>query len=441
MPNTQFPIYDPTQGFVCVNPLLSITEWWLWKKWWCKDYKVRFTCPRSFCQPKCVTRWFDYDNPSKGGDYELLTDLHNNYPGEICPNPIGIEAQTVSGQLAFQTGNGITLSVSASGFSCTHVKPGFCLDYKVRFICPDEWCSKCRTPWLDQDDPNEPGDYETLLLLLIRYPLQVCAQPIAIEVTTISGTPALPPGNIFVVYDPLRGFACRNGACLDYRVRFTCPLSFCNSTCVTRWFDSDNPNTNGSDSELLSDLLSMYPGYICPNPIGIEAQTVSGQPAYQTGDVLYTYNPAIGFACVNAVQTGGVCADYKVRFSCPETFCSSCRTSWFDRDDPDNPGDREILTDIEITVPPKVCTMPIAFEVTTISGSPALQTGHLFNVFDPLLGFECVNQPDGGDCQDYKMSICKSQVGLCVPCLEKWCPPWSASVEPSGMQCPLDCLP
>ncbi|XP_042607306.1 uncharacterized protein LOC122142030 [Cyprinus carpio] len=268
---------------------------------------------------------------------------------------------------------------------------------------------ECRTPWLDRDDPSGVGDYETLSLLLIRYPLQVCPKPIAIEVTTISGTPALPPGNIFVVYDPLQGFECKNGACEDYRVRFTCPLSFCNTTCVTMWFDSDDPKTNGSDSELLSNLLTMYPGEICTNPIGIEAKTVSGQEAYKTGDIFLVYNTVSGFACVNAGQTGGgVCDDYKVRFSCPETFCSTCRTSWFDRDDPDNPGDREIWKDIQTS--PYVCTsrvtyLPIAIEVvTTVSGSPALLTGNLFQEFDPHEGFECVNdQQDEGVCQDYKV--------------------------------------
>uniref|UniRef100_A0A673N7C3 Si:dkey-205h13.2 n=1 Tax=Sinocyclocheilus rhinocerous TaxID=307959 RepID=A0A673N7C3_9TELE len=245
------------------------------------------TVPSVIYSSECVTRWFDSDNPNtNGGDSELVTVLLGMYPGEICPNPLGIEAQTLSGQPASQTGNVFQV-----------------------------------TPWFDRDNPGGLGDYETLSLLLIRYPLQVCTQPIAIEVTTISGTPVLPPGNIFQVYDPLQGFVCVNGACQDYRVRFTCPLSFCNTTCVTRWFDSDNPNTNGGDSELLTVLLSVYHGYICPNPLGIEAQTISGQPAYQTGNIFQVYNPTSGFSCVN--QGGVLCADYKVRFTCPEDWCSS----------------------------------------------------------------------------------------------------------------------
>ncbi len=53
----------------------------------------------------CITKWFDRDDPTGYGDYELLADLLNAYPGEICPNPIAIEAQTISGQSASQTGN------------------------------------------------------------------------------------------------------------------------------------------------------------------------------------------------------------------------------------------------------------------------------------------------------------------------------------------------
>lgn len=57
---------------------------------------------------------------------------------------------------------------------------------------------------------------------------------------------------------------------------------------ISKWFDRDNPSGNG-DYELLADLLSMYPGEICPNPIGIEAQTISGQPASQTGNIFQVW--------------------------------------------------------------------------------------------------------------------------------------------------------
>ncbi|KAI7794184.1 hypothetical protein IRJ41_014825, partial [Triplophysa rosa] len=310
-----FEVFDPLQGFACVNGNLS-----------CLDYRVRFTCPRNFCLPKCITQWFDRDDPSGKGDYEYLSDLLNEYPGLICPNPIGIEVQTISGQPAFQTGNIFQAYNPTSGFACVNAAQagGVCADYKVRFICPEAFCSSCRTPWIDRDNPGGVGDFETLNHIQMEYPLLVCPQPIAIEVTTLSGTQVQQTASIFEVFDPLQGFACVNGnlSCLDYRVRFTCPQNFCLPKCITQWFDRDDPSGEG-DYEYLSDLLNEYPGLICPNPIGIEVQNISGQPAFQTGNIFQAYNPTSGFACVNANQGGGQCADYRVRFLCPDTFCSS----------------------------------------------------------------------------------------------------------------------
>ncbi|XP_057175277.1 cell migration-inducing and hyaluronan-binding protein-like [Triplophysa rosa] len=180
--------------------------------------------------------------------------------------------------------------------------------------------------------------------------------------------------------------------------------------CTTHWFDRDDPSGKG-DYENLSDLLKEYPGLICPNPTGIEVQTVSGQPASQTGDIFQVNDATGGFACVNADQNGKQCADYRVRFTCPEMFCSVCRTSWLDRDDPSGRGDDETLSDIHVTYPGKVCSQPIAIEVTTISGTPALQTGNIFHVYDPLQGFACVNeQQTGSSCQDYMVRFTCPQI-------------------------------
>lgn len=52
----------------------------------------------------CWTDWFDRDDPSGTGDWETLSNLRNQYPGKICPKPVDIEAQTLSG-----------LSVAAAG--------------------------------------------------------------------------------------------------------------------------------------------------------------------------------------------------------------------------------------------------------------------------------------------------------------------------------------
>lgn len=353
---------------------------------------------------KCTTQWFNSDDPSGMGDYELLADLLTSNPGYICPNPIGIEAQTISGVSASQTGNVFQVFDATHGFACVNAAQGGgqCADYKVRFICPEEFCSSCRTPWIDRDNPDGVGDFETLDHIQIEYPLQVCPQPIAIEVTTLSGIQIQQTSSIFQLFDPLQGFSCVNGkvSCEDYRVRFTCPQSFCQTKCVTRWFDRDDPSGNG-DFEYLSDLLNENPGLICQNPIGIEAQTVSGLHVSQTGNVFQAYNAISGFACVNSEQGAQQCDDYKVRFLCPDSFCSICRKPWIDRDDPSGVGDYETLTDILAENPQQACPQPIAIEVATISGTTVMPTGNNF-VYDPLQGFSCMNtQQTGGACQDY----------------------------------------
>lgn len=52
---------------------------------------------------ECRTRWFDHDDPTRNGDYEVLSDLQKIHPGEICQQPIAIEVQTVSGEPASNT--------------------------------------------------------------------------------------------------------------------------------------------------------------------------------------------------------------------------------------------------------------------------------------------------------------------------------------------------
>lgn len=125
--------------------------------------------------------------------------------------------------------------------------------------------------------------------------------------------------------------------------------------CQTRWFDYDDPSGNG-DYELLRDLRNMYPGEICPQPIAVEVQTVSGEPASNTSRTFLkydqhqsdlrnkqtkrrrrkieteikvrllsplccSYDATSGFSCVNADQERGVCEDYRIRFTCPAEFC------------------------------------------------------------------------------------------------------------------------
>ena len=59
--------------------------------------------------PKCLTPWFDRDNPSGTGDWETLSDLRKENPGKICNNPLQIQVQTTSGASVASTGNVIAV--------------------------------------------------------------------------------------------------------------------------------------------------------------------------------------------------------------------------------------------------------------------------------------------------------------------------------------------
>ncbi|XP_036003224.1 cartilage intermediate layer protein 2-like [Fundulus heteroclitus] len=61
----------------------------------CADYKVRFSCPPPYCADTvCWTRWYDRDDPSGTGDWKTLTALRNQNRGDICKQPLYIEAVT-----------------------------------------------------------------------------------------------------------------------------------------------------------------------------------------------------------------------------------------------------------------------------------------------------------------------------------------------------------
>uniref|UniRef100_UPI0037E8903C uncharacterized protein n=1 Tax=Semicossyphus pulcher TaxID=241346 RepID=UPI0037E8903C len=109
------------------------------------------------------------------------------------------------------------------------------------------------------------------------------------EAQTVSGIKSQLTRNTFHTFSASEGLLCLNseqkwGQCEDYKVMFTCTGHFC-SECRTRWFDHDDPTGNG-DYEVLSDLLNIYPRQICPQPIAIEVQSVSGEPASNTSDTL-----------------------------------------------------------------------------------------------------------------------------------------------------------
>merc|ERR1712119_239877 len=68
---------------------------------------------RSEGSQKCDPTWtkfYNRDRPSGTGDWETLTSLRAENPGQICANPIAVEARLADGRPAAASGNKITIS-------------------------------------------------------------------------------------------------------------------------------------------------------------------------------------------------------------------------------------------------------------------------------------------------------------------------------------------
>ncbi|XP_033999771.1 cartilage intermediate layer protein 1-like isoform X1 [Trematomus bernacchii] len=124
---------DVTSGFVCRNRDQP-------RRQRCSDYRVRFSCHPPFCGGGvCWTDWFDRDNPSGTGDWELLSNLRKDNPGKICENPLYIEVVTTNTITpATSTGENFYIFNPTQGFVCRNKdqRKGMCRDYKIRFGCP-----------------------------------------------------------------------------------------------------------------------------------------------------------------------------------------------------------------------------------------------------------------------------------------------------------------
>ncbi|KAI8493095.1 hypothetical protein Bbelb_290990 [Branchiostoma belcheri] len=102
------------------------------------------------CPSGSWTDWFDRDDPTGTADSEILTDLRQDYPGQICVTPTAVHARVISTQQeASLTGQHISSYDTTAGFLCRNVDQpdGVCLDYEVRFCCSDVG----KGGWLAQD--------------------------------------------------------------------------------------------------------------------------------------------------------------------------------------------------------------------------------------------------------------------------------------------------
>ncbi|XP_019635854.1 PREDICTED: uncharacterized protein LOC109478626, partial [Branchiostoma belcheri] len=102
------------------------------------------------CPSGSWTDWFDRDDPTGTADSEILTDLRQDYPGQICATPTAVHARVISTQQeASLTGQHFSSYDTTAGFLCRNVDQldGMCLDYEVRFCCSDVG----KGGWLAQD--------------------------------------------------------------------------------------------------------------------------------------------------------------------------------------------------------------------------------------------------------------------------------------------------
>ncbi|KAI4801542.1 hypothetical protein KUCAC02_019434 [Chaenocephalus aceratus] len=79
----------------------------------------------------CCTNWFDRDNPSGTGDWELLKDLRKEYPGQICKYPAYVEAVTTDTMTsAISTGDTFYIFTPTQGLVCRNKdqSEGMCSD-------------------------------------------------------------------------------------------------------------------------------------------------------------------------------------------------------------------------------------------------------------------------------------------------------------------------
>ncbi|XP_078584278.1 uncharacterized protein LOC144866627 [Branchiostoma floridae x Branchiostoma japonicum] len=392
------------------------------------------------CNAECVpikppvrctswTNWFDRDNPSVTGDWETLSNLQQENPGRICKAPTAIEARVVgTGQDALTTGENFAFCDATTGFVCRKddQPDNTCLDYEVRFCCPDvvpDCPAGSWTPWYDRDNPSVTGDWETLGSLRKENPGRICFSPTAVHARVISTqVEASLAGEVLYKYDTTSGFACRkvdqdDNTCLEYEVRFCCP------PCPrwTPWFDRDNPSATG-DWEVLSHLRPENPGQICRSPTDIQVR-VKGteQDAFLTGEVFVFYDVTTGFVCKKDDQPDNMCLDYEVRFCCPRT-CARW-TQWFDRDNISGTGDWEILyalangnpVGLRPEYPGQICPRPTDVEARVIATQQeASQTGETFVYYDTANGFACRNnQQRDQRCLDYEVRFC---------CPDPYCP-------------------
>ena len=88
------------------------------------------------CQSQNWTKWFNRDEPSGPCDCETLPELRSEYPGQICDQPLKVEARLENCRIPYDPTLPNIVVNTKIGFRCNNGNEERCLDYEVRFCCP-----------------------------------------------------------------------------------------------------------------------------------------------------------------------------------------------------------------------------------------------------------------------------------------------------------------
>jgi len=393
-----WPVHaDLDIGFWCVNSEQDGGQ--------CEDFSIQVCCP-VFATGDCPTghnwtEWYNNDDNLESGDWEMRTD-------DMCAKPAALQVRTLDGSPL----NNVIHMDNDVGFWCINEEnmPEACADYQVSFCCPEldqGECTEYGHTWgsfLDADDPDGLGDFETLTTFT---GYQVCDAPTGIIAQGINGTDS--PDEMKRV-SVSEGFVCVNDefdTCSDFEVQWCCPKWGASANgddhCMlkgyewTPWMNEDSPVTGTGDWETIQSQSELK---VCSNPTAIQAfPATAGATANTHIDV------EIGFWCLNE-ENSADCADFEVRWCCPTYEDFECDdegyewTEWLDRDDPIGEGDYET----RFSYPQgSVCEDPTAIQAQArTAGSTA------FTHVDLAYGFWCDNseQPNGAQCADFEVRYC-----------------------------------
>uniref|UniRef100_F6Q6M5 WxxW domain-containing protein n=3 Tax=Ciona intestinalis TaxID=7719 RepID=F6Q6M5_CIOIN len=251
--------------------------------------------------------------------------------------------------------------------------------------------------------------------LLVRRPDDVCSKVLGTEERTVRG---------------------------NKQIRFKCPPGSIRATDFpkiespdliwTAWEDNSTPRRPRFD-----DNESRDESHVCLEPLAIQAQTLAGRPARETGDVFRKFSPLEGLDCLGSDQTTRRCNDYRVRYLCrtallsnptsgPSTTTQATTTAtttastttrsttlspagrwtaWISLDVPQfGSGDNEYLFRVANAI--GFCRNPTGIRARTVGTHISSRlSGDVIYSLNARVGLICRNyQQTSGRCQNYEVS-------------------------------------